>query len=298
MPQGDAPAVARRRIRLALRKAREESGLTLQEVAESLGASVSKVIRIEQGGVTISKSDLLALLQLYGVSNGATTSALVEDVRLARSRTSEWADPERWKHLPPGLWELMQFERSATAMRTFHPTLIPGLLQTPEYTAAMFDSYEGQLDRDSEVDRAIRAARKQARMTRSTEVLDRADPPEFYAIMDESVLHREIGGRAVLDAQLRHLLKMMKRPSVRVRVVPFTAGAPVALQGPFIILELDHGRDAVLYVELYKQDALDHDEARVSRYRATFERLWQLSLDDKSSAQLITDRAQALSDPG
>jgi transcriptional regulator with XRE-family HTH domain len=297
LPQGDAPAVARRRIRLALRKAREESGLTLQEVADSLCASVSKVIRIEQGAVTVSKSDLLALFRLYGVSDAAATSALVEDVRLARSRTSEWADPERWKHLPPGLLELMQFERSATALRCFHTTLVPGLLQTPEYAGALFDSFRGELSKDTDADREVRAARLQARVNRSTQVLDRAEPPEFYGLMDESVLHREIGGRAITAAQLRMLVKLMERPTVRLRVLPFTAGAPVAVQGPFIIVELD-GVDAVLYREVYKQDELDHDEARVARYRATFERLWELSLDDDASAQRIADRAQALADPG
>lgn len=295
MPQGDAPAVARRRIRLALRRAREDSGLTLQQVADALGASVSKVIRIEQGDVTVSKSDLLALLRLYGIADAATTSTLVEDVRVARSRTSEWADPERWKYLPDGLRELMQFERSATAIRAFQPTLVPGLLQTPEYVEALFDAYRGELNADPDVDLAKRAARRRARTTRSEQVLDRAHPPELYALMDESVLYREIGGTAVLAGQLRHLIKMRDRPEVHVRIVPYSA--PPVLQGPFLIVALD-GIDALLYREVYKEDEIVHDEARIDRYRATFERLWQTSLDDEASARRIAERVQTLSQPG
>jgi transcriptional regulator with XRE-family HTH domain len=294
LPQGDAPAVARRRIRLALRKARERSGLTLQEAADGLGASVSKMIRIEQGGVTVSQSDLLALLGLYGIDDKPTADRLVADVRLARSRTSEWADAERWKYLPGGLVELMQFERSATAIRAFQPTLVPGLLQTPEYAEAVFDAYQDQLSADPVEDRAKRTARRRIRVLRAQEIFDRADPPEFYALMDESVLYREVRG-TVLGSQLSHLLATRDDHRIHVRIVPFSA--PPVLQGPFLLLALD-GVDALLYREIYKEDEVVHNEERIQRYRQNFERLWQTSLDEDATARRIAERLRAIGPPG
>jgi transcriptional regulator with XRE-family HTH domain len=295
VPQGDAPAVARRRIRLALRQARERKELTLNQVAEAIGASISKIIRIEQGGVTVSRGDLQLLLDLYGVDDPAARAALVADVRIARSRPPEWSDADQWRHIPTALQELIQLERSATALRVFHPTLIPGLLQTPGYSDALFRSYAGVLHpKDDAEDAAARDARRRIRLARPAHVIDRADPPQYYAILDESVLYRAIGGTAVLAEQLQHLVAMMERPHVHLRVLPFTAGAPFSLQESFIILELDHGHDAVLYLETYTRDSLNEDDEKTARYRTSFERAWEVSLDDDASTKLISGRAQDL----
>src|SRR5436853_5521548 len=111
MPSGELPAVARRRVRLALRHAREQRGLTQGQVAEAMEWSLSKVMRIESGEVTIAPNDLRPLLAYLSISHKPTVEAMVEDARTSRRRRQTWWDePEYREHLTPALRLLSQFE--------------------------------------------------------------------------------------------------------------------------------------------------------------------------------------------
>jgi transcriptional regulator with XRE-family HTH domain len=277
--------VARRRVRLALRKAREAKSLTQTDVANAMEWSLSKVIRIEAGEVAVSASDLLRLLPYLDIADSAEVDQLKADARA--SRQQRWSiDPRHRQHLSRATLELLQYEQEATVIRYFHPQLIPGILQTPDYAAAIFRSYTDPINEEHV------QVRMEARLHRRDRVLGTSDAPDYLVILDEAVLHREIGGPAVMGDQLRELLRVMDTTRLLVRVIPFTApAAPIALVGPFSVLDMGDD-EAVLYRETPQGDEIVRKHIEIIEHRDLFERLWPLALDDTESVRLIGERAE------
>ncbi|MDG4767105.1 helix-turn-helix transcriptional regulator [Solwaraspora sp. WMMD406] len=284
---GQSPAVARRRLRLALRRARESAGLTQSRVAESLDWSVSKVNRIEKGDVTVSTTDLRALLDLYGVTDSDRADGLVRDARTSRRR-GWWDEPRYRDHLTPAMLQLLQLESEASAIRVFQPTLIPGILQTREYGEFVLNFWRSELP---EADRTLRL---EARLRRRRQVLDRPDPPVFQLVLDESVLWRTIGGPRVMAGQFAQLLRAMRRPNVRVRIVPFADAAIMAMLAPFTLLDFDADDTALLYREGILVDEVVHAAHRVDRHRGYFAHIWRAAHDEATSGRLIAERSAVL----
>jgi transcriptional regulator with XRE-family HTH domain len=284
---GESPAVARRRVSLALRAAREAKGLTQAQVADAMEWSLSKVMRIEGGGVSVSVSDLKALLPYLELDEDA--EQLVQDAKVAR-RQRYSVDPLYREHLSSALLQLMQFEQEAVAIRYFHPLIVPGMLQTPAYASAIF-----RLDLAGLSEETIKV-RIEARLERRRRLLARSIPPRYLAILDESVLHREIGGPKVMGEQLRALSRLMREAGFLIRVLPFTDAVPIALLGPFGILDMGDARE-VLYREGPRSDAIVRRPREIAEHRDIFERLWPLAYDDADSARLIEKQAEALLAP-
>ena len=285
MSSTETPAVARRRLRLALRRARDAKGLTQQQVADELSWSLSKVTRIESGDVTISITDLRALLTLLDVRDAATVERLTDDARAARKR-GWWDDPDYRDHLTPAMIQLLQFEAEASELRFFHPVVLPGVLQTREYAEAIFDYLSDDLDEET------RRARVDVRMMRAAQMLDRQDQPLYLFAIDESVLTRIVGTRRMFAEQLDKLAEHCDHSNFIVRIAPYT-GSPMALLGSFILIDLDEG-NSILYKEELARDEIVHASATVSRFRAKYEQLWHQSLDPAASRRLIHARAAEL----
>ncbi|GAA4702637.1 helix-turn-helix domain-containing protein [Phytohabitans rumicis] len=284
---GESPAAARRRVRLALRRARDARGLTQQQVADGLDWSLSKVNRLEKGEVTVSRTDLLALLEMYGVADSAVIDDLVGAAR--RSRQRGWYDEPRYREtLTTAMLQLYQFEAEATAIRFYHSTLIPGLLQTPAYAEYILNFWQQELA-DS-----VRAARLETRIHRRGHVFDRDDPPDYLLILDESVLHREVGGPKVMAEQLRDLLNMMARPNMHVRVLPLREAAILAMLGPFQLFDLGDEENAVLYRETVLKDEILFAGEAIDRHRGYFEQMWSQAFPEDASARLIEAQAAAM----
>ena len=288
MASYEAPAVARRRLRLALRKAREAKGLTQAQVAESLDWSLSKVNRIETGEVTVSTTDLHALLRLFGVVDPAEVDRLVADARASRRR-GWWDEPRYRQHLTPAMLQLFQFEAEATTIRVFHPTLIPGLLQTRAYAEAVLAVWRDRLDE------AVRATRLEARLQRRGHVFGRPDPPRYLLILDESVLYRRLGGTDVMIEQLRELLALTRQPYLALRVVPLADTAVMAMLGVSSILDLGDDENAVLYREGVLQDEIIHNPDDVAYHRQLFDQIWRTALPEDASARMVEAHVEALS---
>jgi hypothetical protein len=125
-------------------------------------------------------------------------------------------------------------------------------------------------------------------------VLDRTDAPDIYLLLDESVLHRPLGGVEVMAEQLHRLLAVMRRPNVHVRVVPFGNGALVAMLGPFLICDLGDEENAVLYRESLLLDEVVHTGEAQMRHRMYFEHLWHASLSELETAHLMAARADQM----
>jgi transcriptional regulator with XRE-family HTH domain len=281
----ESPAVARRRLRLALRKLREGRGVTQSQVAEALEWSLSKVNRIESGDVTISNTDLRALLGYLDVGDSTTIERLTDEARAARRR-GWWDEPRYREHIGAATLQMMQFESEASAIRCFQPGLVPGLLQTQSYAEAVFDFFDV-------MDRTARETRIEVRMRRATQVLDRTDPPQYLVLLDESVLLREPGGPGVLAEQLQRLLTAAGQSMIQIRILPLPHAAG-AVSSSFTIFDLGDEENAVLYLEQNFEDLVVHATATVRTYRRTFERFWQESNSPEESLQLIRTRLASL----
>jgi len=258
------------------------------DVARGLGWSLSKVQRIEAGEVTVSGTDLRALIDLYGGFAAEEIEELVEVARIAR-RQRWWTAAEYRQHLTPGLVQLLGFESEATAIRAFQPVLIPGVLQT----AAVADHI---LSEDGALSPEDRKVRHDVRMLRRQQVIEREDPPAYYLVIDESVLLRDVGGIRLGAEQLEALATAVALPSVHVRVLPLDRGAIVGMLGPFMIIDLneDDEGDAVVYRESWIDDAVLHDTKLVRSHRDYFEKLWHQCLDEEVSLRAILARAADL----
>jgi transcriptional regulator with XRE-family HTH domain len=285
MAVGESPAVARHRLRLALRRAREAKGLTQRQVAESLDWSLSKVNRIESGEVNVTGTDLQALLRLFDVTDSGRIEALTEAGRAARRR-GWWDQPQYREHLTPAMIQSIQFETEATTIRSFQPILIPGVLQTREYAAAVLDAGRDMLPP------ADLTTRLDVRMLRRDQLFRRPEPPSYLLVLDESALLRDVGGPQVMSTQLYDLLEMARTGAVVVRVLPLSYKT-VHMVGLFVIYASDE-EDVALYVESGLDDEVLYAPDRIRQHRQFFEQAWHGSLSIGASIHLIEARAAAL----
>jgi transcriptional regulator with XRE-family HTH domain len=233
----ETPEVTRRRLKGALRQAREAADLTQKEAADALDWHVSKIIRIEQGTVGITPVDLRALLGVYGIADHDQVEMLVE---LARgSRKQSWRE-YKGVYSPASL-TLFANEPVAKVIYKYEPTFIPGLLQTEEYARALL---EGMGHSQDEVDRMV-----SARLERQ-ELLDRDLRPELQFILGEAAVSRAVGGRSIMRRQLELLKELSRRHGINLQVLLFSNGAHPRLGGAFTILEFaDDSLDDLLYLE-------------------------------------------------
>jgi transcriptional regulator with XRE-family HTH domain len=276
------PVVQRRRLRVELRRARLDAGQTQQDIADAMEWSLSKVIRIEAGSVNISPNDLKALLRYLGIVDAQRTEEFLILARAARERS--WWSGYR-SIIPSQLFQFLEYEAAASIIRNFEPLLISGLLQTEDYATAII----GQWGDRSAAERADSLV--ELRMRRQ-DLLDRADPPLLFFILDEAVVRRVVGGKAVMHRQIRHLMDVADRPNVTIEVISFGVGIHPAMMGPFVIHEFpDAADDDVLYLEsrggLVRQDSVDE----ISSYRETFEQLREMSLGSAGSVEYLSKLA-------
>jgi transcriptional regulator with XRE-family HTH domain len=287
MTSPESPAGARRRVRLALREARLAKGETQGQVAEAMEWSQSKVIRIESGEVTISPNDLRPLLAHLGITDKATVDKLVQDARASRRRAMWWDEPRVREHLTPPSRQLIQYEREAVAVRHFTNIAIPGALQTMATSKSILSGHHDGLTEDQI------AVRLETRARRRAELLARRDFPATFLLLEESVLKRRIGDARTTGEQLLDLLKLSREKPVSIRVLPYTADAPLPMIGPFDILTLaGSGSNEVLYRESHLSDEIVEDPASVARHRALFDTWWEAALDEPTSAQMVEQSAK------
>jgi transcriptional regulator with XRE-family HTH domain len=202
------------------------------DVAVAVGWSESKLSRIETARTGISVADLDLLLATYGVAEDDRVR-LRELARQTRQRA--WWHPYR-AAVPDRYEEYVALEAEAVTMAEWEAQVVPGLLQTDEYARAVVEAGTDRSGADVMQQRvALRLARQL--------VLTRQPPPRLSIVVDEAVLRREIGGRAVLRRQLQRLFDGSHRGEVELRVLPFAAGVHGALAGSFTVFGFgDEGR--------------------------------------------------------
>jgi transcriptional regulator with XRE-family HTH domain len=292
MAETVSPTVARRRVRLAVREAREAAGLTQNQVAEEMEWSLSKVIRIENGDVSISPNDLRPLLGFLGFSDRAQINALIADAKVSRTRQHvTWWQSPAFKDLPDPLLRYVEYEAVAVTIRSFCIRYIPGPLQLPEYSDALTNNFDGEIS-DDRVKTLV-----EARRLRRESVLSRLGSSlEFYALFEEPVFLRRTGGPEVFAAQLRELHRLATEGLVRIRMLPLELDTPIANNATFDMLTLGGrgGEDEVLYRENGVADELVEDRPTTSRHSRRFAKLWQIAADEADTISYIGRRIAAL----
>lgn len=273
-----APTIRRRRLGSALRRLREEAGLTTTEVGERLSWSHSKISRIETSKTPVTTADVAALLAHYEIASDESEVLL----KLARE-----AKQRGWWHsysevLPEWFESFLGFEAEACRISTFEPQVIPGLLQTEQYATAALGAHPLRTTPD-EMERsvALRWAR-QARLTGDGE------PLQLDAVIGEGALRQRIGGLDVMREQLQRLSTFGELPNVTLRVLPFAAGAHPALNGAFVVLEFPAPDDPrIVYIDNLSSSLYLEHIREVGLYRLAYQQLQAEALQPDESAKLI-----------
>lgn len=239
--------VKKRRLRTALRQARIDAKLTQKAAADKFVWSVSKIVRIEQGTVPVTPSDVRVMLQLYGVTDNSRIEELVNLAKQAREDKglSAFSDV-----VSDEARELFGNEAAARVIYKYEPSVFPGLFQTQEYARSLLHALGYS---EEEVEKRLELREQRQRM------LESPHRPELNFIIGETALSRPVGDDDVMREQLRHLLELTEADGISMFVLPFAAGVHRAMGGAFTVLQFE---DPQLPDLLYLENAVGE---RVSR---------------------------------
>jgi transcriptional regulator with XRE-family HTH domain len=278
-----SPLAQRRRLAQELRVIRGYVGISLDEVAKELECDSSWLSRVERAERGIRPRDVKSLLNLYEVTDTARREELLELSRRAGAR--DWWHRFR-KNLKPRFEVYLGLEADASTIRTYQTQMVPGILQTPGYTAAIIAEMdvEGAVDVDEII--GLRHARQ--------EILRREDQPvHLAAVLDEAVLHRQVGDAKIMREQLRRLVELGKLPNVVIQVLPFRAGAHAAMNGAFEMLEFPESPDlSLVYLEQATSGVVLQSAHELRRYSLMFGNIAGKALSPTASAALIAAMAK------
>ncbi|BBC38248.1 Toxin-antitoxin system, antitoxin component, Xrefamily [Streptomyces graminofaciens] len=281
------PAVRRRKLGAELRDLRTGAGLTSTQAARLVDWHQSKVSRIETGASGVKPADVRVLLDAYGIDDSE-----LRELLLALAGSEDGGGRHNWWHayrgvLPPTYRDFISLESQASGMRTLETSVVPGLLQIPEYARAVTRAAVEGLE-DDKLDALV-----EVRLARQ-DVL-RADPPmELSAVLDEAVLRREVGGPEVMARQLRRLAEAAALPQVRLQVLPFTAGAHIGITGPYVIFSFrsTSDLDVVVLDHLTSSLYLERKED-LKAYVEAFDTLQIHALSPEESLDYIAGLAES-----
>jgi transcriptional regulator with XRE-family HTH domain len=286
MPARSSPTVKRRRLAAELRRHRDDAGLTIEEVAERLEWSAAKISRIENSRVSVLPRDVKFLLRTYGAEDGGEEwEALLTLARESRQKG--------WWHaygdaIPAWFETYVGLEAEAATLRTYESEIVPGLFQTEEYAravnrATMLTASDEEIEKQA----AVRMARQ--------ERVGAPDSPKLWAIVNEAVIRRAVGGRGVMRAQLGKLTEVSRQPDVTLQVLPFGVGAHAGMDGAFMILGFPEPTDPdVAYVHYYSGTLYLEKPPELQRYALMFDHLRAAALPVDASRELIGRAADEL----
>jgi Domain of unknown function (DUF5753)/Helix-turn-helix domain len=273
---GGGPTILRMLLGQHLKRLRESAGVTREDAGWEIRASESKISRMEGGKVGYKERDIADLLSLYGVDDAEEREHLLT---LARQ-----ANAQGWWHrfgeaLPSWFQSYLGMEAAAAQIRTYELQFVPGLLQTREYArAVMLLGHEKPKYEELERRVELRVARQQ--------LLSRPEPLTLWAVIDEAVLHRPIGGGKVMRAQLEALIESTAMPNVRLQIMPFRAGGHAA--GQFTLLRFpDKDIPDVVFVEQFTSALYLDKRDEVDAYAAAMESLCVAAEPPDKTAALL-----------
>jgi transcriptional regulator with XRE-family HTH domain len=284
VPEAASPIVRRRRLAAELRRLRERAGLTAEQAAKRTRFSASKISRIENAHTAPRVAEVRKLLAVYG-AGGRQADELIAFAEEAAHK-GWW---EEYSQTLPGEYAtLIGMEAAAQSALSWAAQVVPGLLQTEDYAREVTNGY---LERIVPVPPREIRRRVEARLARQ-QVLTRADPLRLSAILDESVLHRRFGDRAVMHSQIEQLLNLSsERQNISLRILPLNGRHPIGT-GAFVLLQFYQALGIstyqdVVYVEHLTGSLYIEEEDETYRYRRSFDRLSELALDTAKSSEML-----------
>lgn len=278
------PTVRRRRLGSELRKLREAAGRSLEDAAEVLECSRSKISRIELGYLGIRTRDVRDLLNDYEVEDEALRTHLMALAKDGNKR-GWW---EAYGHIvTPPYANFLQLEADADYIRSFESILIPGLLQTEAYSRAVIRANPA-LVRDEEVDTLMRIKAERQRLLTHVE-----KPVRFWAIIGEAALRTPIGGPKVMRGQLEYLAETVEQSNVTLQVLPYAAGAHAGLSGPFVLFSYNVPNDTgIVFLENLTSSLYLETPDEVANYTLVFDALRSSALNPADSLDFVTAVAE------
>ncbi|BCB85131.1 helix-turn-helix domain-containing protein [Phytohabitans suffuscus] len=294
MPPAPSPMVRRRRLGAELRRLREVSGLTGDQVIARVGwASASKLSRLENGRSRPDLSDVLDLLDLYEVS-GSTREELIGVTRDA-GNTRGWL--RSYPVMTQRQRSYAELEAGCADIFEYGPVIVPGLLQTPGYTRVRLLSSREVIAPEDAEDPETEIA---ARVARQSTLTRKADPPRYEAVLEEASLGARGGPPPVMAGQLRHLARLAELPNVTLWVLPSSAKVadwylPETAFSIYRFADPDDP-DAVA-VEALAADLILTEDDMLARYGRVFDWLRQAARPPAESLTWIAEVAAALGPP-
>src|ERR1700683_3173843 len=251
-------------------------------MADRLLCSPSKVSRMETGQGAAAR-DIRDLCDLYGVADPAERDRLM-------SLAKEGKRPARWQRYDLAYARYAELEEEPAAISASESSVVHGLLHTADYARANHESSSPRLD-PHQIDLQIEAKLARQRILTQADPAQanptQVDPPGFAVVLDEAALHRMVGGRRVMAAQLDKILDMSALPNVTVQVLPFELGAHPALESNFTILQLPRPTPGVVFVEgMIGSTYLDRP-GDLTRYRNVFSKLQSMALSPQDTSDLV-----------
>jgi transcriptional regulator with XRE-family HTH domain len=282
VPGSSSPTVRRRELGALLRALRVERGWTVEQVADRLMVSPSKVSRLETGQRGVSARDIRDLCDLYQVTEDSRQE-LIE--LAAEGKQSAWWQS---RNLPYSTY--VGLESDAASIRDFGLGLVPGLLQTADYGRAVLRRAHPELDEDAV------ELRLSGRIDRQR-ILTSPNPPRFSAVIDEAVLHRLPDNGSMMQVQLLRLLELSALPNVDIRIVPYAQGLLPSGNNKFIILTFSSAHvPSVVFIEGLTGDLYLDRPADVRAYERAFSELRAMAASEEQTRTMIAARLTGLGD--
>lgn len=271
-----SPTIRQRELGVRLRQFRVAKGMTVEDVAKELLCSTTKISRAETGARRPTLRDVRDLCKIYEVDSGESA----ELMKLARqAREQGW-----WtKYSDLKITPFIGMEQAATAITCFGMYFVPALLQTEDYAREIIKGIAPKLDPD------ILSQRVEARMRRQR-LLVQPQPPRYRALLDEAVLHRQVGGTSVMKAQLDKILSLMNDEIALIQVIPYEVGAYAAVDSNFDYLEFgSYNLPDLVFVEGLVSHLYLERPDDLNKYREAVEYLRDKALNPKGSAKRIEE---------
>ncbi|MFD8379331.1 Scr1 family TA system antitoxin-like transcriptional regulator [Streptomyces sp. NPDC059679] len=246
-----------------LRRLRESAGLTLRGLAEQVDYPHTYISRVERGEQLPSAALATALDTHFG-----TDGLFAELLEMAQDAS-----------IPDWARVILGNEEKATRIQIFASSLIPGLLQTEEYSHALF---RASLPGASEEKLSERV---ETRMRRKR-VLNKDNPPFYWAIMDEAALKRPIGGSKCMRDQIAYMLEVSASAHITIQVLPFARGEHPMLGGSLSLLTLPKGT-SIGYVESFASGEAVDSQPRIVELTQRFDIARSMALPEQESVDLI-----------
>ncbi|WP_432091902.1 helix-turn-helix domain-containing protein [Streptomyces sp. NRRL F-5630] len=274
------PALCRLQLGRELRQLRQEAGLTSTQVVRTLMCSPSKLTRLETGeNAVVEPADVMALCEIYQ-ADPEKRALLLGYAAVTKSKKDWWQSPEYRPAIAPSFKAYLGLEATAEALHNYEAEFVPGLLQTENYVRAIHQRAHEGLPHD-EIDRLVAV-----RMTRQAALDRKLAPLKFAAIINESVLYRQVGGPSVMRPQIEHLIEMAEHPAVRIQVVPFKAGAHAGMNGSFTLLRFEDAQP-IVYLENLGGASVTRRRTDVTVYEEAFTDLQILAVGPQDSLGMI-----------